>query len=249
MLARYLRSQDRPVRYALNTRDPALMEAIRNYLGINLRAEGLPATLRREPELRELHRQHPVLDQAFHSLMQYGHPADLMAYLDLFDQHGGPFNPGDQQDPFSRHLRNFATAIHSQDRQPDLLAQYNQQAVDNPALRAALRQHGTVRFPGHLWNAQRIFYDLPPEHPLHRQLEHVLTHLYHPEGPLVSALTRGHDIGHALTTRQLDLSGNTPGAGPLPGAAGVAGRRQQLRGFMSATLRDVVRPFLETGGA
>lgn len=260
MLAAHLsRLNTRPVRYALDTRDPAMMDAVRNYLNVNLRAEGLPATLRSEPELLGLHRQHPILGQAFHSLMQSGHPADLMAYLDLYDQHGGPYDPADAQDPFSRHLRNFADVIGTQSEHPRLKAMYGQQAMDSPQLQAALAQHMRY-YTGHVNNVGRIYDDLPPGHPLRNQLGHVLNHLMAAYGsspgqpspvgrPHPAAITRGYDIGHALTTRQLDLSGSAPNPNPLPGAAGVAGRRQQLRDFMGATLQNVLRPQLATNFA
>lgn len=98
MLAAHLQRLARraPVRYAdhvvLPTHmPPDLTAAIRNYLLLSLRGADVPHLHHQAQEtFQPFYQEHPQAQQAFGALTgEQPHPADLIAYLDMLDEHGG----------------------------------------------------------------------------------------------------------------------------------------------------------------
>lgn len=86
MLARYLRTCQRPVRYALS---PEQMRAVQNYLMMGTRAYDVPRQhTEAAPALLPMYHQFPRAGGALGNLLQTGDPTSLMAYLGMAEDAG-----------------------------------------------------------------------------------------------------------------------------------------------------------------
>lgn len=249
MLAAHLHKLNRasPVRYAVNTRDPQLMEAIRNYLGIRIRGSELPAQSQRDPEIAGMHQQYPVMGHTFHSLLQSGHPVDLMAYLDMMGEMAG--SPLHQNHPFANTLEGMSHYVGTEARHPEIARLFGQQAVESPGLLHALQQHLQER-PGIGAGSHLLHSALPPGHPLRGSLSAILRTLYPAHGSAnmgpgaVPAIMRGHDVAHAMLSGMQDLGHTLPQTVPIPNLDINTNVRENLRHRTSNTLREIIWPHL-----
>jgi len=211
MLARYLRTTQRPVRYA--ALDPAHEAAIRNYLSLMTRAQDLPGLT------HELTRRQVIPPQVSQPLMQAlrnpTHPADLAMGADMLHEAGleGKIpTPGrayrgfDAPSPNGRLIDQLLYHLHG-------IAQQGHAAMGDPrhpALRGLLNEE-LPEYSPEFYDRHRILRDasmslgrilraLPTNHPLYSPI-HALYMSGDARGQTAPGyhreqLVRGYDLAH-----------------------------------------------------
>lgn len=245
MLARYLRSQDRPVRYAM---DPAHLAAIQNMLRMQTRAHDVPFYQHTaQDELRPAHQQYPAAPHAMASLLATGDPGDLMAYLDLMEQAGHPapqVRPGYAQAYFGlpRHQRMLAdlgglhrqaTAMGADPRHP-LVYGYSADALTDPSIQRWLAEQLNTRRSGRggtetLADLLNAFHRNQRFVSGQRASEEVMRTL---RGGDVHGLSDLYDLSHSVHSDMYDYESG----GPHPWQRGVAAN---VRGHAANMLEDL----------
>ena len=116
MLAAHLHRLTRrtPVRYAM---DPAHLQAIQNYLMLATRGHGVPRMHAGSmDQLGPVYQAAPHAHGAMQSLLESGHPGDLMAYLDAISETG--FQPDPMRGDAHR-LLDTLRGLHGHIDRPD----------------------------------------------------------------------------------------------------------------------------------
>lgn len=185
MLAQHFARLKRPIRYAM---DPAHAQAIRNYLAIASRAEGVPQRFR-ELTGNLMGRMPPLAIQAHTALTENHDPGSLLALLDQLHDSGVDFGPATAHPPSAGNaLLAILGALHH-----NIAGYGDHQAGAHPAV---LRGYGD--------EAQQAY----KERLVGEQLPYNgLLHLLYPLGNAIDA-----HLGHAAAQPYFTIqTGLTPG--------------------------------------
>lgn len=210
MLAAHLSrlAQGKPARYAHAMNDPAVTEALSNYVRLKMRATNIP------PLLHYLNQHHPPYQEAaadptvsstLSSLTDTGHPGDLFALLDLLRER----EVGDVAGV--RELGHLANSVGGMIQNPpkSIVQGFTTEAMRHPDLNRALVERVRPN-QSRMESVLRVLNNLLGRHahPAHFHSAGLMNSIMHGDsGGVTPALAQMYDLAHLLN---VDPKSSTP---------------------------------------